>query len=143
MHISPSGLLAVPVLLSFAACQPTVRGAGTDPDGPACQATTAQGGVVHVEVAYAPDGMPSASPGTCKVESGTRIVFRTPPGEARTFSIEFRGPPPGSRVSGRLPAVSRGSQRVVELLADGAPASYKYDIHANGRTLDPVIIIDR
>ncbi|TQD51090.1 hypothetical protein FKV25_02180 [Lysobacter aestuarii] len=141
--MSPSGLLVVPVLLSFAACQPVFRGTGTDPDGPACQASLAQGGVVHVDVAYAPDGMPSASPDTCKVASGTRIVFRTPPGEARTFSIEFSGPPPGARAAGRLPSVARGSQRVVELLADGAPGSYKYDIHANGRTLDPVIIIDR
>ena len=111
-------------------------------DGVACRDQPREGaGRVYVDIAYGDDGTPGVAADTCAVWPGTTIVWRTPSGEARPFEILFKGDAPGSPLYER--GVGERDRYRASLTAPEVEAemTYAYGIRANGRTLDPVIII--
>ena len=140
-------LLAVLLSLSLPACVHT-RLCGT----------AAPGKPVHVEVTYAADGTPQVNPETCHVRQGVVVTWRGPALDDTPFTLAFKGDP-GTVTKGTSPSseammVSLPSPPLVVEAAEGFPSReaaikaenpgpYKYDVNANGRSLDPHIIIDR
>lgn len=94
----------------------------------------------YVNVTYADDGMPAASPASCEVKQGTEIVWRGPSGNPTPFKLDFPGGPPGRGDPESAAAPDGGRQKVI-LWATAAPGTYKYGISANGKHLDPDVII--
>ena len=141
-------LLAASLCLSLPACVHT-RLCGT----------AAPGKPVHVDVTYAADGTPQINPETCHVRQGVAITWRGPKWDDTPFTLEFKGDPGTvTKGSSRSPEAmmisSPSSPPLVVESAEGFPrreaaikaenpGSYKYDVEANGRSLDPHIIIDR
>lgn len=91
---------------------------------------------VYVNVRYADDGMPSASPDVCEVRRDTQVTWRGPADGAASFALDFPGGPPGRGRLASAPAPETGRQKVI-LWATGEPGTYKYGITANGKRLDP------
>jgi len=141
-------LLAVSLCLSLPACVHT-RLCGT----------AAPGKPVHIEVTYATDGTPQIAPETCRVKQGVVITWRGPVLDDTPFALEFKGEPGTiTKGTGRSPEAmmisSPPSPPLVVEAAEGFPrrkaaikaenpGTYKYDVEANDRSLDPHIIIDR
>ena len=117
-------------------------GAGRAPvDGTRCEASGATSGPVYIDVRYAANGTP-LDPGPCKVDSGTDVTWRGPSGEPVRFEIRFKAAvplAPGER--NLLPSTDSGGRYKVMRRISGPAGRYDYAIHANGKELDPVIII--
>lgn len=116
-------------------------------DGALCDGAPADR--VHIEIRYAGDGTPEAHPAECVVRAGTRVVWRTQEGAA-AFELEFRGGSPGTdayapilREQRDFPSRSEGGRQKVGIAARDVDREtrLKYDVVANGRRLDPAIII--
>ncbi len=127
-------------LCGLAGCQGSGSGP-QDPDGVACGPQPVQGRV-YVEVDYGANAMPAAAPDRCEVQRGSTITWRGPPGETAEFGVVFPGDSPegprGSRVLASEPVIGREK---ITITAGNEPGTYKYDIEAYGRRLDPAIII--
>ena len=127
---------------SLAGCPGSRPDDDRDPvDGARCTASGTTKGPVYIDVGYAADGMPR-DPGPCKVDSGTDVTWRGPSGEPVRFEIRFKAAAPlapGER--NLLPAADSGGRYRVMRRISGPRGSYPYAIHANGKVLDPVIII--
>lgn len=102
----------------------------------------AHGMKVFINIRYAPNGTPSASPGTCEVDQGATITWRGPSDSSTMFQLDFPGGPPTAAehvdlVSGS----SHGPRQKLKIVASSSPGTYKYGITANGQKVDPDVII--
>ena len=99
--------------------------------------------VVYVDVQYAADGTPSAVPDTCYVDSGATVVWRDPPDRTTAFNLVFSDRVTGTK-GGLLGASRAATGYSLSAVINGNPAErIKYGIQANGKTVDPAIIIKR
>lgn len=136
-------------VIAGAGCHPVRDGAPADTasesDGARCEEATedsaAQSGAVFIEVAYAPDGMPQTTPQRCAIANATRVTWRGPADEPVVFQIRFKAAAPAIREEGELLASRSpdGRYRVQRTLS--GPGDYPYAVFANGKELDPAIII--
>lgn len=138
--------IAAALTAGLAGCPraPAPGGAGSPAvdtaDGTRC-GDTVVAGPVYIDIAYAADGMP-IDPGNCTVDPGTDVTWRGPSGAPARFQIHFKGTPPldpGER--GILPSARIGERYKVMRRVSGPKGEYKYGIRANGKDLDPAIII--
>lgn len=109
---------------------------------------------VYIEVGYAPDGTPTVDPESCTVQPGVDITWRGPALDDTPFRLTFHGDP-GTMTKGTEAAGVRMMARSLVIEAEGGllgreagikaenQGTYKYDVDANNRSLDPHIIIDR
>ena len=136
-------IVALAVGIGLAGCASDGGVWGLEDDGLRCGLPPI-GGRVHVEIHYADDGTPSAVPEECTVAPGTRITWRGPDEAPTPFLLSFTEASPAGRGEPReLPSrETAGRQRIV-IIAGEVEGRYKYDIEANGITVDPAIIIDR
>jgi len=99
--------------------------------------------VVYVDVQYAPDGTPSASPDQCYITSGTTIVWRDPPDRTTAFNLVFGDKLTNTR-EGKLAAARAATGYQLSAVITGQKGqSFKYGIQANGKTVDPAVIIKK
>ncbi|MFC3549952.1 hypothetical protein ACFOLC_02880 [Lysobacter cavernae] len=114
----------------------------SDGDGDSCSKLMRKGNQVYIDIGYAGDGRPSATPDKCKVKPGTQITWRNPGGDLRPFEIVFPGETPAATVDRRgLTAQMRDGRYKVVITAGNKTGTYKYGITANGISVDPEIII--
>lgn len=127
--------------LSGCAMHDGMLGPAAGPDGAWC-GTPGVKGAVYIEIQYAGDGMPSASPSTCTVSPNVDITWRGPAGDLIPFEIVFPGESPAWDDE-RRQLLSReiDGRYKVKIRASGKAGTYKYGIKANGKELDPAIII--
>jgi hypothetical protein len=128
-----SAMLAIAVGLAGCACYSHHGSVGETPD---C------GGSISVD--YASDGTPSAHPNVCRVQGGTELSWQGPSGDSRPFTIQFVDGAPDSE-NGRATLTSgdiNTRQSVtVRIKNVHATTNLKYGIAANGKQVDPHIII--
>ncbi|HEY5802401.1 MAG TPA: hypothetical protein VIT90_01725 [Lysobacter sp.] len=99
---------------------------------------------VFINITYGADGMPKASPDTCTVTAGTAISWRDTPGTVPFTLVFKRSNPGGANQPLRVPAQQvSGNYQVNIATATTSDGTYQYGITANGKTLDPAIIIRR
>ena len=99
---------------------------------------------VHIDIAYAMDGTPSADPDQCYVDVGTVITWRDPPDQTTTFNLVFSNGSPTEQGARSLAATQAAGRYKVSITAHGNKGqTYKYGIQANGKTVDPAIIINQ
>jgi hypothetical protein len=111
------------------------------PDGALC-GTPGALSAVYIEIHYAGDGTPSAVPDKCTVSPNADITWRGPGGDLIPFEIVFPGESPALRDDRpRLPASEDGGRYKVKIKASAKVGTYKYGISANGKEIDPAIII--
>lgn len=112
-------------------------------DGVRCGAAGSESAeAVFLDVSYDGAGMPAVAPEVCEVRRDTQVTWRGPPGNSVEFAIHFKGPSPVPRErSGVFDSGQDGDRQRVRRVLDGAPAQYDYGVRANGRELDPAIII--
>ncbi|WP_133478140.1 hypothetical protein [Cognatilysobacter segetis] len=133
-------VLAVPIGLLLAACS-RPPGAGGAAAAVRCDAAGAAN-AVFIEIAYAPDGMPVATPDTCSVARGTDVEWRGPDGTPQAFEIRFkRGNAMPASPEGRVHSAAAGARQVARGRADAAPGRYDYAIRSGSKERDPAIII--
>ena len=110
----------------------------------------------YIEVTYSANGTPVVAPESCKVKVGTAVTWRGPASDDTPFTLRFdgdpgsveKGKPPGGGHSmiampASLEVVSEsGLHQEVTITAENA-GDYKYDVDANGHSLDPHIIIEK
>lgn len=134
-------LMALALVGGLAGCSaPPRSGAADAADGRPCSDTVV-GGPVYVDVTYAPDGTP-INPGNCRVASGTEVTWRGPGAEPVAFEIRFKAAVPLARGErGLLRAAEAGGRYKVKRTITGPSGRYDYSILANGKELDPAIII--
>ena len=97
--------------------------------------------IVYVDVQYAADGTPSAVPDTCYVDSGSTVVWRDPPDRTTAFNLVFSDKLTGTR-GGPLTATRATAGYSLSAVISGKPGErIKYGIQANGKTVDPAVII--
>lgn len=98
-------------------------------------------GPVYIDIAYAADGTP-IDPGSCTVAAGTDVTWRGPSGQPVQFEIHFKAAAPLDRGEpGVLPSAETGGRYKVMRKISGPKGRYDYGIWANGKELDPAIII--
>jgi len=108
-------------------------------DGVPCGSSAA--GPVYIDIDYDNLGMP-IDPGDCSVVDGTQVTWRGPDGEPVGFKIQFKSAAPlASRERGELSSVEYGGRYKVVRKINGPAGRYAYAIKANGKVLDPAIII--
>lgn len=97
---------------------------------------------VYLEVSYDASGMPAVDPVTCEIDRGTQVTWRGPIDTPVVFEVRFKGASPSSLdPRGVLQAVESGERYRIRRELDGAPGQYDYAVYANGKELDPAIII--
>lgn len=98
----------------------------------------------HIDVTFDANGRPSVTPDECSVDNGTEIVWRTAADVDVPFEIEFEGESAGGPQAPRnLHSAHGDSRQKVRLTSDNQVKRYKYAIVANGKRVDPAIIIKR
>lgn len=113
---------------------------GPNEDGRLCG--TAPAGAVYIQVGYDPSGMPVVRPDRCHVEPGTKVTWRGPDNDRRDFEIEFKAASASDHGDGRIPSEAGQDRSKASLVARRDRGSYAYSVKANGKELDPQIIID-
>lgn len=151
MKLMPAAMAvaAVAVLLLSGCPGPSPEGGSAsiaaDPDGVPCPDTLKSPNVpaVYVEIDYAVDGTPSAHPDQCYVDAGTKITWRDPQGKTTAFNLVFADRAPTERALPQNFAATQAAGRYkVSITAHGQKGeNFKYGIQANGKTIDPAIII--
>lgn len=132
-------VLAPATLAFVAACSP-----GTEPPpGAAVRCgDAAASSRVFIEIAYAADGMPSATPDECSVAPGTRVEWRGPAGDGRGFDIRFkRENPVPAAPGGVLRSGAADGRQVAAGVLGPTRGRYPYAIRAGSKERDPAIII--
>ncbi|WP_342315155.1 hypothetical protein [Lysobacter sp. FW306-1B-D06B] len=147
-------LLAIAVVLSVSACsngaamQQSVRltTPGAD-DGVVCPSVEEKGAgpkAVYVDIQYAVDGTPSAVPNKCYVDNGTTVTWRDPADRTTQFNLVFSNAGLTGTRGGALQAAQAAERYKVAAVIQGRPGdNYKYGIQANGKVVDPAIIIKK
>ncbi len=128
-----SAMLAIGVGLTGCAC---LTHHDSDAGAPACGPS--------ISIDYAGDGTPSANPDACWVHSGDQLTWQGAPGDSRPFTIQFlHGTPDGEQARAALSSGDTGSRQTVTVHVKSVRAStdLKYGIAANGKHVDPHIII--
>lgn len=97
-------------------------------------------GPVYIQIGYDASGIPVVNPDVCAVLSGTEITWRGPGNQQVAFEIEFKSTSAGEQ--GRIASTRARERNKAMLVASAGHGHYAYSIKANGRELDPVIIID-
>lgn len=113
---------------------------GPNEDGRLCGAATA--GAVYILVGYDASGMPVVSPDRCRVTAGTRITWRGPDNDQRGFEIEFKADSASQNGEQRIASEAAPDRSRARIVAKRARGSFAYSVKANGKELDPQIIID-
>jgi hypothetical protein len=109
-------------------------------DGVLCGASKSE--AVYLEVRYEADGMPSVEPAVCEIDRGTRVTWRGPVDTPVGFTIRFKADSPVKGEPRGTFSSDRGADRYrVQRTLDGPAGRYDYAVIANGRELDPAIII--
>lgn len=99
---------------------------------------------VYVDIVYAVDGTPSANPNKCFVDNGTTVTWRDPPDRTTQFNLVFANSALTGTKGGALQSSQAADRYKVAAVMQGRPGdSYKYGIQANGKVVDPAIIIKR
>ncbi|MDR0182665.1 hypothetical protein [Lysobacter arvi] len=115
-------------------------------DGAMCPSVEEKGRgpmTVYIDVQYAPDGTPSAQPDVCYVDSGATVVWRDPPERTTAFNLVFTDATSNKPVA-QLKASNVARRYKLSATIRGEPGQrFKYGIQANGRTVDPAVIIKR
>lgn len=109
-------------------------------DGRSC--TEARSGEVYILVGYDATGMPVVHPERCHVDPGTRITWRGPDNDGRGFEIDFKAASASERGQDRVPSEEAGDRHKASIIARSGRGSFAYSVRANGKELDPQIIID-
>jgi hypothetical protein len=136
-------IAAVAIGTGLAGCEMLGDPKTLESDGPRCDFPGAADRV-HIEIRYGADGTPAAVPDECTVRPGTRITWVGPERDARPFALAFPGGSPAARGEGDDLTSDRIDEREkVVLVAGDIERRYKYEIDANGITVDPAIIINR
>lgn len=149
-------LLAAVAALAALAGQPgckapgTVEGPGNVPPGHADSGTNEDGslcgevrsGPVYIQVGYDASGMPVVRPDRCQIDPGTRITWRGPDNDPRAFEIEFKAESASEHGYRRIPSAPGSDRSRARIVAKRDRGSYAYSVKANGKELDPQIIID-
>lgn len=133
-------MMLLTMCCGLAACQAPMTAIGDDADGDGDKCTTAPKKQVHLDIAYAADGMPSVTPESCAVAPEGRITWRTAKGETRPFEIVFKGEPAGKSEGAGVEG-DRYRKKLKAKKVD-VRTEFAYGIRANGHEVDPVIIID-
>ena len=143
MHTTPL-LIALSLSLALVACARQSGPPGmADEDGESC-ASPNHGKKVYIDVTYDASGMPSASPDECKVSNGTDIVWRTPKDVGAEFDIDFEAESvAGPGAPKKVRSQKSDSRQKVKMTSDNKVSRYKYAIEANGKRVDPAVIIER
>lgn len=119
---------------------PGHAGSGPNEDGRLCGTTRV--GAVYIQVGYDASGMPVVNPDLCHVTAGTRITWRGPDNDQRAFEIAFKAGSASENGQARIPSEAGPEGSRARIVAANAHGSYAYSVRANGRELDPQIIID-
>lgn len=128
-----SATLVIAVGLAGCACY---QHHGWNADAPDC------GGSISVD--YASDGTPSARPEACRVQGGTLLTWQGAAGDAHPFTIQFmQGAPDGDAGRAILTSADINTRQSVTVRIKNvhATTNLKYGIAANGKQVDPHIII--
>ncbi len=110
----------------------------------------------YINVTYAADGTPVVAPDSCKVKIGATVTWRGPESDKTPFTLRFNGDPgtveKGTPTGGGQSMIATpaslevdsepGLHQEVTITAENA-GDYKYDVDANGHSLDPHIIIEK
>jgi hypothetical protein len=137
------GLAGIGIALCLAGCATgdAVEAPELARDGIKCGSTPAAG-AVYLEVGYDATGMPRVDPEICEIDRGTRVSWRGPVAQPVVFEVRFKGPSPVPQdPRGVLGSTQVGERQRIRRELDGAPGRYDYGVIANGRELDPAIII--
>lgn len=119
---------------------PGHAGSGPNEDGRLCG--VARAGAVYIQIGYDASGMPVVNPDRCHVDPGTRVTWRGPDNDRRGFAIEFKAASASDQGQGRIASEAAHDRSKASITARSARGSYAYSIWANGKELDPQIIID-
>ena len=114
--------------------------AGTNEDGSRCG--TARARAVYIQVGYDASGMPVVRPDRCEVDPGTRITWRGPDNDTRGFEIAFKAASASEHGQQHIPSEAGNDRSRARIVAKRDRGSYAYSVKANGKELDPQIIID-
>lgn len=133
MRVNKTTVIAAMLVAGLAGC------AMPRPDNPVAAVADCP---AFIEVRYGQGGMPSVVPDECAVAQNTDVMWRGPDGNPTIFAIKFTTATPVWEDE-RLEAVSTrvGSYQEVKKKMTAKPGTYKYAIKANGKVLDPAIII--
>lgn len=114
-------------------------------DGVACPDSEAGRGnpVVYIDVLYAADGTPSAQPDRCFIDSGTIVVWRDPADRTTMFNLVFSNAATKADLGMMRAAQASGRYKISSKITGNPGDAIKYGIQANGRTVDPAVIIKR
>jgi hypothetical protein len=137
----PSSARAAALVAAVAACTPfATTESGAVLDGLPC-GTPGAGALVFIEVDYDASGLPRVDPVECEVPRGAQVTWRGPRGTPVPFEIVFKAANPLPRERQGLPSRAAGDRQRVRRSLDAPPGRYAYSVRANGRELDPAIII--
>ncbi|GAA4866637.1 hypothetical protein [Luteimonas vadosa] len=131
--VKPAAVGAVP---------PGHASAAPNEDGQLCGEARPRAGEVYLQVAYDGSGMPVVDPARCRVHPGARITWRGPDGSRTPFEIAFKAASPAENGQGRIVSSFQRDRSKAAIMAGGVRGSYAYSVLANGKELDPEIIID-
>jgi len=95
---------------------------------------------VEISIAFDADGTPSAQPDSVEVLAGGTITWRSAPGETTPFQILPKLAWEQGHVTG-LRSHPQGDCQLLTCGASSVPGTYHYGIEANGKVVDPDIII--
>lgn len=140
MRMAP--VVVMTLCFGLIGCAPSQTKPPPDADGDSCSNPLRKGSQVYIDIGYAGDGRPSATPDKCTVKPGTQITWRNPGRDMRPFEIVFTGETPATTVDRRgLTAQMRDGRYKVVITVGDRKGTYKYGITANGISVDPEIII--
>lgn len=122
------------------AIPPGHASSGPNEDGRLC--SLARAGEVYIQVGYDAGGTPVVRPDRCHVHPGARITWRGPDNDGRPFVIEFKAASAAEHGQGRIASEPGRGRSKASIVAKRVGGSYAYSVKANGKELDPQIIID-
>jgi hypothetical protein len=96
---------------------------------------------VYIDVQYAPDGTPSAVPNECYIDSGATIVWRDPVDRTTAFNLVFSDKTTGRELAQLKAASVARRYKLSATISGESGQQFKYGIQANGKTVDPAVII--
>lgn len=108
-------------------------------DGRLCGLEPARG-PVYIQIGYDASGMPVVNPDRCMVHSETTVTWRGPGNQQVAFEIEFKSRSAGEH--SRIASARARERDKAMIVATSGFGRYAYSIKANGKELDPEIIID-